>query len=183
MKNKLIFPIILSIAYIAVIVLANRAIQTWGFVGIGFGLMAPAGVYFAGLAFSIRDGLHETSNRNWIVSTIVIGSIVSFLLEGDYGITIIGGIVPLAFASGIAFLFSEFADYMVYAPLRKTRKIIALLASNVVGLILDSVLFMYLAFGSFEFLQGQIVAKGYMTILVGVLLIFFGKRIAKIYHS
>ena len=57
MNKKLYFPIVLTIAYVGIIVMANRAIQTWGVVEIGFGLMAPAGVYFAGLAFSIRDGL------------------------------------------------------------------------------------------------------------------------------
>ena len=183
MNKKLYFPIVLTIAYVGIIVMANRAIQTWGVVEIGFGLMAPAGVYFAGLAFSIRDGLHETANRNWIISAILIGSIVSFLIEGDYASTIPGGVIPLAFASGIAFLFSEFADYAVYAPLRKTGKILALIASNVVGLVLDSILFLYLAFGSLEFLDGQVVAKGYMTILVAIFMILLGKQIDKFYKS
>ena len=83
MNKKFYFPIVLTIAYIGIIVMANRAIQTWGVVEIGFGLMAPAGVYFAGLAFSIRDGLHETADRNWIIAAILIGSIVSFLIIFD----------------------------------------------------------------------------------------------------
>ena len=47
MNKKLYFPIVLTIAYVGIIVMANRAIQTWGVVEIGVGLMAPAGVYFA----------------------------------------------------------------------------------------------------------------------------------------
>tara|TARA_Y100001934_G_scaffold73298_1_gene91109 strand:- start:227 stop:790 length:564 start_codon:yes stop_codon:yes gene_type:complete len=183
MNKNLYFPIALTIAYVGIIVMANRAIQVWGVVEIGFGLMAPAGVFFAGLAFSVRDGLHETSNRNWIISAILIGSIVSFLIEGDYGNTIPGGVIPLAFASGLAFLFSEFADYAVYSPLRKTGKVIALIASNIVGLVLDSILFLYLAFGSLEFLDGQVVAKGYMTILVAIFMILLGKQINNFYKS
>ena len=60
--------------YIAVIVGANYSIKQWGVVPIGFGLMAPAGVYFAGLAFSIRDGLHETANKYWIIGAIFVGA-------------------------------------------------------------------------------------------------------------
>jgi len=148
--------------YIAVIVGANYSIKQWGIVPIGFGLMAPAGVYFAGLAFSIRDGLHETANKYWIIGAIFIGAVVSFFIED-------GG--KIAIASGTAFLLSELADFAVYAPLRARGKIKALLASNVVGLIVDSMLFLYLAFGSLEFLSGQVVAKAYMTLAV-IFLIF-----------
>ena len=105
------------------------------------------------------------------------------MIEGDNGSTIPGGVIPLAFASGLAFLFSEFADYAVYSPLRKTGKVIALIASNIVGLVLDSILFLYLAFGSLEFLDGQVVAKGYMTILVAIFMILLGKQINKFYKS
>jgi hypothetical protein len=71
--------------------------------------MAPIGVYFAGLVFAIRDALHETSNKYWILGAIIVGAIVSYSLED-------GG--KIAFASGSAFLFSELADFAVYSPLR-----------------------------------------------------------------
>ena len=148
--------------YITVIVAANWSIKQWGIVPIGFGLMAPAGVYFAGLAFSIRDGLHETANKWWIIGAIIVGAGVSYFIED-------GG--KIAIASGTAFLLSELADFAVYAPLRAKGKIKALLASNAVGLVADSMLFLYLAFGSLDFLSGQIVAKGYMTLAV-ILFIF-----------
>jgi len=158
--------IILAVLYVLVIVAANWAIQRWGVVSVGFGLAAPAGVYFAGLVFSIRDALHETANKYWIIGAIIVGAIVSYSLED-------GG--KIAVASGSAFLLSEFADFAVYSPLRAKGKIKALLASNVVGLVADSILFLYLAFGSFEFLSGQVVAKAYMT--AGVILIMFAYRI------
>ena len=148
--------------YIAVIIAANWSIKQWGIVPIGFGLMAPAGVYFAGLAFSIRDGLHETANKWWIIGAIIVGAGVSYFIED-------GG--KIAIASGTAFLLSELADFAVYTPLRARGKIKALLASNAVGLVADSMLFLYLAFGSLDFLSGQIVAKGYMTLAV-ILFIF-----------
>ena len=41
--------------YIAIIVLANWLITEFGAVNVGFGLMAPAAVYVAGAAFTVRD--------------------------------------------------------------------------------------------------------------------------------
>lgn len=154
----------LFISYIAVIFFANWSINKWGIVPIGFGLSAPAGVYFAGLAFSIRDGLHESSNKYWVAAAIFVGAILSFLLEGGERIAI---------ASGIAFLFSEFIDFAIYTPLRDKGKMIALFCSNAVGLVVDSALFLYIAFESFKFIEGQIVAKGYMTLIVLAIMVCF----------
>jgi queuosine precursor transporter len=39
------------------------------------------------------------------------------------------------------------------------------LASSVVGLVVDSVLFLWLAFGSLEYVTGQIVGKLWMVLL------------------
>jgi uncharacterized PurR-regulated membrane protein YhhQ (DUF165 family) len=70
----------------------------------------------------------------------------------------------------LAFLLSEMADFAVYTPLRAKSWLAAVLASNVVGLAIDSALFLYLAFGSLDFLIGQIVGKGWMTLLAVVLI-------------
>ena len=101
--------ILIAAMYVLVIVVANWSIQKWGIVSIGFGLMAPAGVYFAGLAFSLRDALHEVSDKYWIIGAIIVGAIVSYVIED-------GG--KIAIASGSAFLLSELADFAVYSPLR-----------------------------------------------------------------
>lgn len=45
----------------------------------------------------------------------------------------------LAVASGAAFLFSELADFAVFQPLRERRWLAAVVASNLVGLVIDSV--------------------------------------------
>ena len=74
-----------------------------------------------------------------------------------------------------AFLPSEFADFAVYSPLRAKGKIKALFAANAFGLVTDSILFLYLAFGSLEFLSGQVVAKAYIT--AGVILIMVAYRL------
>lgn len=147
------------IAFVATVFAANWAIQMFGVVPVGFGLMAPAGVYFAGLAFTFRDLTQETLGRRWTVAAIVIGAALSGVLSG-----------LLALASGAAFLLSELADFAVYTPLRERHWIGAVAASNIVGLTVDSALFLWLAFGSLDFLSGQIVGKVTMTVLAVVLL-------------
>jgi uncharacterized PurR-regulated membrane protein YhhQ (DUF165 family) len=142
------------LAYIGTIFVANWAISTFGLVPVGFGLYAPAGVYFAGLAFTLRDLTQEALGRRWTIGAIVGGAAISGFVSPQFAV-----------ASGAAFLASELADYMVYTPLRDRNWPVAVGVSNVVGLVLDSVLFLSLAFGSLEFLWGQIVGKLWMTLL------------------
>ena len=40
-----------------------------------------------------------------------------------------------------------------------------MVASSVVGLIVDSIVFLWLAFGSLDFLVGQVVGKAWMVLL------------------
>ncbi|MCC7368438.1 MAG: VUT family protein [Chloroflexi bacterium] len=155
------------IGYILVIVLANWAISTFGLVPVGFGLLAPAGVYFAGLAFTLRDLVQEQLGRKWTVGAIVVGAGVSAILSPG-----------LAIASGVAFLASELADFAVYTPLRERNWLLAVALSNTVGLVADSILFLLLAFGSLEFLAGQVVGKGWMTVLAIALLWTVRRRLA-----
>jgi uncharacterized PurR-regulated membrane protein YhhQ (DUF165 family) len=143
-----------ALAYIATIFGANLLITHVGVVPVGFGLVAPAGVYCAGLAFTFRDLTQDTLGRAWTFGAIVIGAGLSALLSPQ-----------LALASGTAFLLSELADLAVYTPLRERHWLAAVAVSNTVGLLVDSVLFLLLAFGSLEFLPGQIVGKWWMTAL------------------
>ena len=71
----------------------------------------------------------------------------------------------LVLASAAAFLLSELADLAVFTPLVRRGLIVAVVASSVVGLVVDSVVFLWLAFGSLEFLLGQIVGKAWMVLL------------------
>ena len=149
------YTLIIFIAFVATVWGANWSLAEYGIVSIGFGLTAPAGVFFAGIAFTLRDTLHELGNKWWVVGAILLGAGLSFLLEDAQ---------KFAMASGIAFMVSEMADLAVYTPLRKRGWLKAVAASNVVGFTVDSMLFLYLAFGSLAFLEGQLVGKGYMTV-------------------
>jgi uncharacterized PurR-regulated membrane protein YhhQ (DUF165 family) len=152
-------PMPFLLGYIATIFAANWAIATFGLVPVGFGLRAPAGVYFAGLAFTLRDLTQDRLGRRYTVAAIVLGAALSALVAPQF-----------ALASGTAFLVSELADFAVYTPLRQQHWIGAVAASNVVGLLMDSALFLSLAFGSLDFLPGQVIGKAWMTLLAVVAL-------------
>lgn len=153
------------IGYIATIFAANWAITRFGLVPVGFGLLAPAGVYFAGLAFTLRDLTQDRLGRPAVLAAIVAGAALSVLVSPVF-----------ALASGVAFLVSELADFAVYQPLRRRHWLGAVAASNTVGLLVDSVLFLWLAFGSLTFLPGQIVGKAWMTVLAVAVLWVIRRR-------
>jgi queuosine precursor transporter len=58
----------------------------------------------------------------------------------------------------------------------------AVTLSNTVGLLVDSVLFLWLAFGSLAFLPGQLVGKAWMTGLA-ILLLAGGRRAVLARHA
>lgn len=166
--TKTLGRLALAAAYLGTIVAANWAITRFGAVPVGFGLLAPAGVYFAGLAFTLRDLLHAAAGRAAVLVAIGTGAALSFAVAGPH----------LAVASAAAFGLSELADFAVYEPLHRRRWLLAVGASNAVGLVVDSALFLWLAFGSLAFLPGQIIGKAWMTVLA-VILLAAGRRVAK----
>lgn len=129
------------------------------------GLTAPSGVLMIGLALVLRDLVQRCLGFQWAVGAVFAGAAVS------------GFFAPpaLVVASVAAFLLSELADLAVYTPLQKKRLVLAVFASSVVGLVIDSAIFLYLAFGSLDHIWGQIVGKAWMVI-VALPLIFFIRR-------
>lgn len=160
MTGDYVSRLLLFAAFVATVISANWALSRYGVVPIGFGLEAPAGVYFAGLAFGLRDALHERGGARLVLAAIAVGAAVSYVIED--AVTIPGGHVAIAVASAVAFGLSELADLLVYTPLRR-RWPLAVGASNFVGAVVDSALFLWLAFGSLAFIEGQVVGKLYMV--------------------
>jgi uncharacterized PurR-regulated membrane protein YhhQ (DUF165 family) len=119
------------------------------------GLMAPSGVLTVGLAFVLRDLVQRRLGLHWAVGAILGGAALSALLAPP----------ALVIASAIAFLLSELADLAVFTPLQRRGLMLAVFASSLVGLVVDSAVFLYLAFGSLEFLAGQVVGKAWMVVL------------------
>src|SRR5215212_46416 len=72
--------------YVATIFAANWAIASFGVVPVGFGLMAPAGVYFAGLAFTFRDLTQEKLGRRAVIFAILLGAALSALVSPQFAL-------------------------------------------------------------------------------------------------
>src|SRR5437773_4739206 len=130
------------------------------------GLMAPSGVIMAGAAPVLRDLVQRRLGASTSSLAILAGAVLSATLAPP----------ALVVASAAAFLLSEFADLAVYTPLVRRGLIVAVVASSVVGLVVDSIVFLWLAFGSLEFLLGQIVGKAWMVLLSVPLVAWLRRR-------
>lgn len=119
------------------------------------GLAAPSGVTMIGIALVLRDLVQRRLGVGMSAGAIVAGTAISALLAP----------ASLVIASAIAFFFSEIADLAVYTPLARRRLVVAVVASSFVGLVVDSIVFLWLAFGSLDFLAGQVVGKAWMVLL------------------
>lgn len=121
---------------------------------VGFGLDAPSGVLMVGAALVLRDIVHERLGALWALGAIALGAVLSAFFASP----------ALVVASVAAFALAELADFAVYTPLRKRHLTAAVLASGLVGSIIDSAVFLTLAFGSLAHIEGQIVGKMWMTL-------------------
>lgn len=129
---------------------------------VGFGFMAPSGVLMVGAALVLRDIVHEKLGASWAIAAIAIGGLLSWWFAAP----------ALVIASVLAFTLSELADFAVYAPLRERRLGLAVLASGVVGAVIDSAVFLWLAFGSMAFIEGQVLGKVWMSLAAFLVLAF-----------
>jgi uncharacterized PurR-regulated membrane protein YhhQ (DUF165 family) len=128
--------------------------------------MAPSGVLMIGLALVLRDLVQRRLGVEFGIGAIIVGAAIS------------AGLAPptLVVASAAAFLLSEFADFAVYTPLARRRLVVAVISSSVVGLVVDSIVFLWLAFGSLEFLIGQIIGKLWMVLLAIPFVMYMRRR-------
>lgn len=118
------------------------------------GLAAPSGVLMIGAALVLRDLVQRNLGRSWALGAIGAGAILAAVISPP----------ALVLASAFAFLLSELADFAIYTPLEKRGLPLAVAASGVAGLVVDSVLFLWLAFGSLDYLAGQVVGKAWMVL-------------------
>lgn len=104
---------------------------------IGWGLQAPSGVALVGLMITVRDALHEHVGLKGTVFVITVGSVLSAAVAP----------APIAVASGVTLLVAETTDAVVYQRLRQHGLIAAGIASNVASAVLDSAVFLTIAYG------------------------------------
>lgn len=144
--------------YVSAIVLANWAITRYGLVPVGFGLLAPAGVYFAAVTFPARDVVQRSLGRLVSIAAILVGAAVSWFVSSP----------TIAVASGVTFLISESLDMAVYTPLQRRWFVSAVVVSSTVAAIVDSLVFLKLAGIPYSVaLAGLIVGKLWVVLGVG----------------
>ena len=119
------------------------------------GVMAPSGVLMVGLALVLRDLVQRRLGLPWAFGAVLAGAALSALLAPP----------ALVLASATAFLLSEMLDLAVFTPLQRRGLVLAVAASSAVGLVADSLVFLWLAFGSLDFLAGQVIGKAWMVAL------------------
>lgn len=147
---------VIAVTFLGCILAANVVTTHLGMVPVGFGLVATAGTYFAGVTFILRDALQDVAGKRWTLAVIAAGAALSFFVSDPF----------IALASAVAFGLSELADLAVYTPLRKRGYIRAALASNIVGAFVDTVAFLAIAgFPVLLALPGQMVGKLLVTLL------------------
>lgn len=130
------------------------------------GLTAPSGVLLVGVALVLRDLVQRRLGIIWSFVAIAIGGMLSALFAAP----------ALVVASVAAFLLSEITDLAVFTPLQKRGLVTAAVISSIAGLVVDSIVFLWLAFGSLQFLAGQIVGKALMVLIAIPVLIWFRAR-------
>lgn len=168
--------IVSFLCYLASVPLANWMVQHVGtvcqahgpcLVPVAPGILAPSGVLTVGAALVLRDVVQRCLGLRWGMAAIALGTLLSTLIAP----------AALVVASGSAFALSELADCAVYTPLQRRRLVTAVVASSMVGLVVDSVVFLTLAFGSLAFLPGQIVGKLW-AVAIAVPLVRLLRRVA-----
>lgn len=130
------------------------------------GLMAPSGVLMAGVALVLRDGLQAKLGVRWSLYAIIFGAGLSAFFSEP----------SLVVASVMAFFFSELADLLVYTPMRKKWPAWAIMVSGLVGSFVDSAIFLTLAFGSIDYIYGQVLGKFWMSLAVALLIGYLHSR-------
>lgn len=154
------------VGYIATIPLANWFIGNIGAqaapgaphtIPVGFGLDAPSGVLWIGVALVLRDYVQATLGRRWVLGAIAVGAALSAVVADP----------ALAAASAAAFTLGELADFAVYTPLVRRNMYAAVVASGAVGAFIDSAVFLAVAFGAADvrtFVVGLTLGKVWMSV-------------------
>lgn len=127
------------------------------------GLMAPSSVVVAGMALVLRNAVQAFIGASFSLVAVAIGTLLSALFAEP----------TLVIASATAFCFSELADFVVYTPMRKRFPAFSVVMAGLVGSFVDSAIFLSLAFGSIDFIVGQVLGKFWMSLLAGVVIRYF----------
>ena len=160
------------------------------------GLTAPGGTFLIGIALSMIEIAHRTAPTRregfvnaqvmvacgWVASVILAGylAILNVMSPDDPLFNRLAGTWRIVAASLLAFAVSETIDNSLGTWMRdRVHDAWRVVGTNAVSVPLDSIVFLLVAFGSLEFISGQIVVKYAATLLVGVPLVLLLRRHVK----
>lgn len=146
-------------------IVGANVLSTWWLIDVP-AVVVPAGALLAGVTLTVRDIVHDTLGAPLAILVVLAGTGLAWLV----------GSPRIATASAVAFAASELIDAATYSALRTRSRPLAVGASNVAGLVVDSAVFVPLAFGTTAMLAGQLIGKTVATIAsLGVLAIWHRK--------
>ena len=146
-------------------------------IGVGFGLSAPSGVVTIGIALALRDLLQfssSTADSPWRDRTSIISTGIAIALGAAVSATTADS--ALVVASTSAIVLGEVSDWMGFtstSPRSGSRVrgwAVAVGVGGLLGAVVDSVVFLSLAFGSLQLLPGQVIGK-LLGVFVAVVLV------------
>jgi len=157
------------------------------------GLTAPGGTFLIGIALSMIEIAHRTAPTRregfvnaqvmvacgWVASAILAAylAILNVMSPDDPLFDRLAGTWRIVAASLLAFAVSETIDNSLGTWMRdRVHDAWRVVGTNAVSVPLDSIVFLLVAFGSLEFISGQIVVKYAATVLVGVPLVLALRR-------
>ena len=157
------------------------------------GLTAPGGTFLIGIALSMIEIAHRTAPTRregfvnaqvmvacgWVASVILAGylAVLNVMSPEDPLFDRLAGTWRIVAASLLAFAVSETIDNSLGTWMRdRVHDAWRVVGTNAVSVPLDSVVFLLVAFGSLDFIKGQIVVKYAATLLVGVPLVLLLRR-------
>ncbi|WP_163511216.1 VUT family protein [Fodinicola acaciae] len=158
--------VVAAVGYAAAVVAANSLTAWCGAVPIGFGLTAPAGVYAVGVLLVLRNLVQRAFGTCGTWTVMAAGAALSYATAGP----------TIATASAAAFVLAEGAAFAVYARLAGRRRTIGALLAVATGGVVDSVVFVGAAFGTWNLLPGQLLGKA-LGAITAALVLDLGQRV------
>jgi uncharacterized PurR-regulated membrane protein YhhQ (DUF165 family) len=148
---------ILVVSYLAAIVTANLLVSA-----LGPASVLPIAFLFIGFDLVCRDVLHDAwrTGLKWKMSgLILVGGLLTYLINVDAR--------QIAIASTVAFASAGLADTIIYHLLRHRPRLFRMNVSNVAAALVDSVLFLTIAFGWSPVILSLVVAQWGVKVLGG----------------
>lgn len=133
----------------------------------------PSAVWVVGIAFVLRDVAQITLGRALAWTAIVVGAVLSWWLASPH----------LAVASGVAFAWSESTDALVFTPLANRGGarafVLGVSISGYAASVVDSALFVRIAFGSYAGWWQLTVAKIAFVVLATPVAYLIRQRVTR----